>query len=80
MKVFISIIAVLTSFSFPALAYEYESPQQAEHHSHQADKELDAKYSKHQGAGNLDQRFWVSFNEVSSLVSTARDKVNKELR
>jgi len=76
MKVIISTIAVLTSFSFTALAYEYETPQKAEQHSHKADRELDAKYSKHNDTGNLDQRFWVLFNEASSLVSTARDRVN----
>jgi len=76
MKTIISALAVLSLLSFPALAYDDETPKQAKHHAHETDEELDAKYSKHQGTENLDQRFWVLFNEASSVVSTARDKVN----
>ena len=76
MKIKLSALAVLAFLSVPAFAYDYETPRQAQHHNHEVDEELDAKYSKHQGTGDLDQRFWVLFNEASSVLSTARDKVN----
>lgn len=67
---------LLSLLSLTAFAYDYETPKQAKHHDHEVNEELDAKYAKHQGTENLDQRFWVLFNEASSVVSTARDKVN----
>ena len=76
MKIKISALAALALLSLPTYAYDYEAPKQAKHHEHEVNEELDAKYSKHQGTENLDQRFWVLFNEASSVVSTARDKVN----
>lgn len=76
MKIRRIVIMLLSLFSTAALAYDYESPKQAKHHDHEVNEELDAKYSRHQGTGNLDQRFWTLFNEASDVLRTASDKVN----
>lgn len=69
-------IAFTLLLSTPAMAYDYETPQQTKHHNHEVDEELDAKYSKHQGLENMDQRFWTLYNDASSVLSAARDQVN----
>ncbi len=70
------IITLSLLLSTPAFAYDYETPEQAKHHNHRIEHELDSKYSNHQGLENLDQRFWTLYNEASGVLSTARDQVN----
>lgn len=76
MKAKLLVLIALSSLCSSSFAYDYETPKQAKHHDHEVNEELDAKYSRHQGTGNLDQRFWTLFNEASDVLRTASDKVN----